>query len=126
MFEKASRIKLRFSPMRGGLTVEDLWDLPLQSEKNISLDMIAKSINKHLKETAEESFVEEKSSANSILELSLNIIKHIISVRKTENKTATDAVAIRHGNAEIDEIIRKKKSENLQSKTIEELEALKK
>lgn len=44
MFEKASRIKLRYSTNRGVLSVEDLWDLSLEQ-----LDPIAINLNKSLK-----------------------------------------------------------------------------
>ena len=49
MFEKASRMKLRFNTQRGVLSVEDLWDLPL-----IQLDNIAIALNKKLQESKTE------------------------------------------------------------------------
>lgn len=41
MFQQATRLKLRFSTSQGQLTVEDLWDIPLTSTRNASLDSIA-------------------------------------------------------------------------------------
>ena len=38
IFKQATKLKLRFSSVRGDLTVEDLWDLPLTSKSNLSLD----------------------------------------------------------------------------------------
>jgi hypothetical protein len=85
MFEKASRLKLRFESSKGLLTVEDLWDLPLTSRRaGTSLDDLAKNINRQLKEDQEESFV-ERSTKNTELELAFDIIKHIITVRLAEN-----------------------------------------
>ena len=64
-FEKASRIRLRFDTPQGSLTVEDLWQLPLTSRTGrANLDDIAKSLNRQLKETAEESFVVKNNKTN--------------------------------------------------------------
>ena len=41
LFEKASKMKLRFSTTKGVLSTEDLWDLSLES-----LDRIAKNLKR--------------------------------------------------------------------------------
>lgn len=86
IFEKASRTKIRFPSTRGDLTVEQLWDLPLQSKTQFDLDTIAKSINREVKATSEESFVSEASATSAKLTLSLDIVKYIISVKLKENQ----------------------------------------
>ena len=57
LFEIATRAKFRFDSLKGALTVEQLWELPLQSRTGVDLDTVAKGINASLKEVAEESFV---------------------------------------------------------------------
>ena len=74
MFKKASKLKLRFNTDRGVLTVEDLWDLDLES-----LDILFKDLNKSLKETDEESLLTVKTTANTKLQLKVNIIKDVVS-----------------------------------------------
>lgn len=76
MFEKASRMKLRFNTQRGVLSVEDLWDLPL-----IQLDNIAIALNKKLQESKTESFIKTRTKDTTELELKFNIAKHIIDVK---------------------------------------------
>ena len=44
IFEKASRLQLRFASTKGSLSVEDLWGLSLES-----LDTLAKAVNKQIK-----------------------------------------------------------------------------
>ena len=83
MFEKAARLKLRFDTPRGNLTVEDLWDIPLTGQQ-ISLDNVAKAVNKGLKASEEESFVAKPSSKDRVLSLKLDILKHVIRVRLAE------------------------------------------
>lgn len=82
LFETCTRNKVRFESSRGLLTVEDLWDLPLTSKKDgFDLDTLAKSINRELKQSEEESFVIPNTATNSILQLKLEVLKFIIKVK---------------------------------------------
>ena len=62
LFEIATRKKLRFPSLKGELSAEQLWDLPLSSRVGLDLDNIAKAVNKDLKAEEEDSFV--KTSTN--------------------------------------------------------------
>ena len=84
MFEKASRLKLKFNTIKGNLPVELLWDLPLSSKTGFDLDSIAISVNKLIKEKEEVSFVKKRSSESKIDILRLEILKHIINVKSKE------------------------------------------
>ena len=84
MFERAARLKLRFTTSKGTQSIEDLWDLPLESPKGASLEDIAKDLNRQVKESVEESFVKAPSTANAELVLKFEIVKYIIKVRMEE------------------------------------------
>lgn len=88
-FEYAARNKLRFPSTRGLLTAEGLWDVPLRSKDEFNLNSIAKLTNKALKDVSEESFVETaKTAEHSRLEISLEIVKHVIETRLNEESAA--------------------------------------
>ena len=94
LFLKASREKFRFSSPKGPLTTEQLWELPLSSERTVSLDSLAIEINSELKTISEVSFV--KTSPNKrrkLLEDQLEILKAVIEVKQAENAAAAKAVA---------------------------------
>lgn len=85
MYEDALRKKLRFGSLKGELSLEQLWDVPLTSRDDFNLDVVAKTVNKALKEVSEESFVSTRKSAmHTELELKLDIVKHVISVKIEE------------------------------------------
>src|SRR5688500_9657746 len=84
LFEKALRLKLRFSSTRGELSIEELWDLSLEN-----LDSLARAVNRTLKAEGEESFIEKRKNPNiNNLELMLEILKHIIKVKQEEKQQA--------------------------------------
>jgi len=80
VFEIATREKLRFDTSRGQVTVEDLWDMPLQgkNQDDFSLDEIAIALDKAIKEGGHTSFVSKKTRSTKILEIKLEVVKTII------------------------------------------------
>lgn len=115
-FEKATRAKLRFSTNKGQLSVEDLWELSLTS-----LDNIARAVNRELKSESEESFITNKTATNTVLELKLDILKHIIGVKLAE-RDATKARSERQAKlAELKTLAASKALEVLGSKSLDEI-----
>lgn len=125
MFDIATRQKFRFSTPVGQLTVEQLWDLPLKGkEGSANLDNVAKLIARQIKSVEnEESFVDEVSAADELLNQKLDVVKHIISVKLKEQKDSKESASKREHNAQIRELIARKKQKDLEDLSVEELEA---
>lgn len=87
MFEVATRNKLRF-PYKGQISVEDMWDLTLPA-----LDSVFKALNSQMKQVKEESLLSTKSKADETLELQIEIVKHIVSVKLAEKEAREKAAA---------------------------------
>lgn len=94
LFEQASRQKLRFPSIRGEISSEDLWEIPLQSKNGYDIDAVAKTVNAKIKELSEDSFVSTKpSKALAKQKLMLEVIKHVIGVRLAEQEAREKRVA---------------------------------
>lgn len=126
MFEKASRLKLRFSTPQGQLSVEDLWDLPLSSNNTnrANLDDIAKGLHRLLKNDDNVSFVHKATPAESGNQLAFDIVKHVIEVRLAEAELAEKSKANRARKQHILSLIADKQDKELGEKSVEELLAL--
>mgnify|MGYP003402909193 FL=1 len=123
IFEKASREQIRFTTVKGPLTVEHLWDLPLTSRSGFDLDSIAKSTNAELKAMQEESFVVTSTNpAKSTAELKLEVIKFIIADRIAENEKTKQATARKQERERLVEILGQKQDEALKVMTPEEIQ----
>jgi hypothetical protein len=118
MFEKATRLKLRFTH-KGLCTVEDLWDIPLES-----LDRIFKDLNIKLKAQKEESLLETRSKEDEILDLKIAIVKHIVEVRLSEQKARTDLAAKSTKKQKLLGIIAEKQDSALRDMSVDELTKL--
>lgn len=124
LFEKASRLKLRFPSVKGPLTAEQLWDLPLTSANGPSLDGVAKAANANLKAVTEESFVATSTNPEKTqYELQLEIAKHIIAVKQEEAATRLAAADRAEQRERLRQILRDKKDKSLENLTEAELEA---
>ena len=119
MFEIATKKKFRF-PFRGMISTEDLWDLSLTD-----LDAIYKTLNAQKKAKADEdSLLSTKTNEDIELNLKIDIVKHIVSV-KLEEKAAKDAErAKRVQKQKIMSILAEKEDEALHGKSIEELQKM--
>lgn len=118
MFEKATRLKVRF-PYKGLISVEDLWDLSVTE-----LDSIFKALNAKLKLVNEESLLGEKSKADKLIELQVEIIKHVVSVKLKETNDQILAKERREKKQKIMDILVAKQDSDLQNKSAEELQKM--
>ena len=124
-FEKSTRLKLRFESKKGTLSVEDLWDLPLIARNGgESLNEIAKSSNRKLKDSGEEDFVTQLSKPNEILQLKFDLVKHIIEVRLVERDLRSQEKDRKDQKQKIMDIIVEKRSEALKGQSLEDLEKM--
>jgi hypothetical protein len=88
LFKAAAQVKLRFkstSTPSGLLTTEDLYDLPLTSDKKTSLESLAQSVNRKLKDAEVESFVSTASKGSNEDTLRLDILKCVIAQKIEAN-----------------------------------------
>jgi hypothetical protein len=89
IFEQASRLRIRFESAKGLLTVEDLWALPLTSDKGkVNLDDIARGLNKEIQAANETSFVVPTTGASEKLRVAFEVVKHVIKVLIAEREAA--------------------------------------
>lgn len=124
IFEEASRTKLKFSTNVGLISVDDLWDLPLQSNKNkVDLDTIAIDIDRRL-QTSTKSFVTKKSNANKVLTLQFEIIKRVIDVKLAEVDKKEKAAIRKSEKQKLLAILEEKKDDALKGKSVEEIQEM--
>ena len=115
MFEVAVRSKVRF-PFKGLISVEDLFDLSVES-----LDNIFKTLNSQVKQAKEESLLTARTKQDEELTLKVEIVKHVVKVKLEEEAARLHAREQREKKQKIMEIMANKQDADLQNKSIEEL-----
>lgn len=118
IFEYTTRNKVRFS-FRGLISVEDLWDLSLTN-----LDSIYKELNKQSKQSEEESLLNIKTQEDELLNVQIEIVKHIVSVKLAEKEAREKASAKKAQKQKIMSIIAAKQDEALQNSSIDDLQKM--
>ena len=122
MFQKATKVKLRFNSGRGLLSVEDLWDLPIDGE--LSINSLYIDVNNQLKAESTEGLISKKTNNCDALELRLEILKSIYEVKLQEQKDAEQSVYKASQRQKILSIISNKQDTKLTESTVEELETM--
>lgn len=118
IYKYAVEKKLRF-PFKGQISVEDLFDLNVES-----LDSIYKSLKSQEKEANEESLLTTKSSEDEALEVSIEIVKQIFAQKQREKEERIKAAENRAKKQRIAEIIDNKKDEALNNLSVEQLQQM--
>lgn len=125
MFQLASRFKFRFNSSRGAVTVEDLWDLPLVSDRGPNLDDIARSLHKQLKEAdGGTSFVKPVVKKTDTIQLQFDIVKRIIDIKVAERDAATVAAEKAATKQKLLGLISRKQDAELEGKSVDDLQAM--
>lgn len=123
IFEQATRRAIRFESAKGDLSVEQLWDLPLQSRNQFDLDTVAKTVNRQLNAVTEESFVSVRENpAKETLSLKLEIVKHIIAVKLQEAEEARNRANKASEKEKLLRLLDEKQNEALRALTPEEIQ----
>lgn len=89
-----------------------------------NLDSIYKTLNKHVKQSEEESLLSTKASIDTELEVQIAIVKHIVSVKLAEKEAAEKASAKKAQKQKIVSIIATKQDEVLQNSSIDDLKKM--
>lgn len=118
IFEYATRNKIRF-PFKGMISVEDLWDLSL-----VNLDSIYKTLNKQVKQSEEESLLNTKTDVDTELEVQIEIVKHIVSVKLEEQNAREQSAAKKAQKQKIMAIIASKEDEALHNSSVDDLKKM--
>ncbi len=116
MFEKAARLKMRIPSLRGPLSSEDLWDLPLRE-----LNTMAKALNKELKAQEEEDFLETENKDAGKVKLAFDLVLHVLKTKQADNKAEAEAVVRKETKQKILAILEKKRDGALEDKTEKQL-----
>ena len=132
IFELASRQKLRIDTVLGQLSVEDLWTLPLRQRADTltNLDSLTKDVYLKLQATdgTTQSFVDdtapETNKETAKLELTFEILKRIIEVRKAEEEHRLNEKQRKETEQTLLRIKHARETNKLENLTDEELDAM--
>lgn len=120
LFIKATRQSWRFSSVKGLISTEQVWQLPLQSRDGFDLDSVAKAVNAEVKQQAEESFVTPTKTDDTSRQ-KLELVRYVINVKIAERDAAANAKAKAEEKQKILDILGKKADAALEAASEEEL-----
>lgn len=118
MFEYATRNKVRF-PFKGQISVEDLWDL-----RTDDLDTVFKTLNRQVKQSEEESLLVTKTAEDTALDVQIAIVKHIFDIKMQEANSRLLDKERKAQKQKIMAILANKQEQELQNKSVDELQKM--
>ncbi len=119
LFEKATRLKLRFNTNVGMLAVEDLWDLSLPG-----LNDLAKSLNRDIKESKETDFLKEISTEDTVTKLQFDIVLHVLNTKKSEADERKNAAVRKEKKEKLLAILARKQDSALEDMSEDDIKKM--
>lgn len=128
LFILATRNKYRFQSDVGQLSVEDLWGLPITSQRSeaLTLSMLAQKINAKIKPTEGLEWLEtqRENAEQEELKNKLAIIKYIVETRREEAVARQEAESKAQLLAKLKAEKLRRKEQNLMDQSDEEIDKL--
>lgn len=113
MFDKASRLRLRFN-YKGVISTEDLWDLSLQE-----LDFIYKGLMAQKKALNVDSLLTTPTPADDLLELKLDIVRFVFNAKQDEADSRKAAAEKKAKKQKLLDVLSQKQDSALAEMSIE-------
>lgn len=127
VYEKSLRMRLRFTlGDRHDLTLENLWELPLRGNNGYNLDTLAQDLDERRRQSLELSFVNEKTTSKNqeLAQEMFDVVKHIIDRKLEDEVEAQKQVEIQNERRLLQEILERKKLDELNNKSIDEIDQM--
>ena len=118
MFEKASRLKVRYATGKGNVTTEDLWDFNLSQ-----LNELAKGLNKQHKAFDEDDFLKVENKEKGLVKLKFDIVLKVLRTKQDEAKASLDRKANAEKKQKFLAALEAKRDQGIGELSVEELEA---
>jgi len=115
MFEKATRMKLRFN-YKGLCSVEDLWDLPVEE-----LDSIFKGLSARKRENDTDSLLGKETKEDKAIDLGIDIIKYIVKSKLAEKDRRLELAEDKLRKDKLREILASKRDDKLKEMSEEDI-----
>ncbi len=127
IFLEASKQKLRFPTAIGNLSVEQLWDLPLETgtaNLYVLAEQLQETIAGEKKPSKALSFFKKEKRTNSKASLQFAIVEAIVTTRVEEVEEKEVAAVNKSKKAEIGKLIEAKKAEAMGQLSLADLEKM--
>lgn len=118
LFEMATRNKMRFPSTKGGLSVEDLWDL---SDKD--LDVVYKNLKDQEVKSSEESLLDD-ANVDPKLTAAIGIVKYIFTTKRNERLAEKERINKKLTQRKYIDALSKKQDEAIEKMSEAELRAM--
>ena len=122
LFAQVVKTGLTFTTVRGTLTPQDVWQLPLTGNNGFNLDTLSREVLKKVRATQEESLVTE-AKVDSKDELRLEVLKFIIEDKQSEAKKLQEATMNKQKKEQLLMLKAKKQAQKQDELTEEEIDA---